>query len=64
MARLIGAAEYTDCSGLRPAQRVSWFWHEPIWWWGSSNAGALGNAVYPFIAISPWSTPAQSGSTC
>ena len=22
-----------------------------IWWWGSSNAGALGNAEYPFIAF-------------
>ena len=28
-----------------------------------SNAGALGNAEYPFIAIAPRSTLAQSGST-
>ena len=26
-----------------------------IWWWGSINAGALGNAEYSFIAIAPWS---------
>ena len=25
---------------------------------GSSNGGALGNAVYPFITIAPRSTPA------
>ena len=24
-----------------------------VWWWGSNNAGALGNAEYPFIAIVP-----------
>ena len=29
--------------------------HETIWWWGFSNAGALGNAEYPFIAIAPGS---------
>ena len=34
-----------------------------IWWWGSSDAGALGNADYPFIAIAPRSTLARSGST-
>ena len=33
-----------------------------IWWWGSSNAGALGNAEYPFIVITPRSTLAQGGS--
>ena len=22
-----------------------------IWWWGSSDAGALENVEYPFIAI-------------
>ena len=30
---------------------------------GSSNAGALGNAEYPFIAIAHRSTLIQSGST-
>ena len=25
-----------------PTQRVSCNWHETIWWWGSSNAGAVG----------------------
>ena len=31
-------------------------WHQTIRWWSSGNAGALGNAEYPFIAISPRST--------
>ena len=30
----------------------------------SSNAGALENAKYPFIAIAPNFTLPQSGSTC
>ena len=51
------------CRGVRPPPRVSWIWHYTIWWWGSSNAGALGNAEYPFIAIAPRSTLARSGST-
>ena len=37
IALLGGVVEYTDCI--------------TIWWWGSSIAGALGNAEYPFIAI-------------
>ena len=37
-------------------------WHEIIWWWGSSNAGAVGNAEYPFIAIAPRFTLTQRGS--
>ena len=32
---------------------------QEIWWWGSSNAGALGNAEYPFIVIAPVSTQAR-----
>ena len=32
-------------------------------WLGSSDAGALGNAEHPFIAIAPRSTLARSGST-
>ena len=52
------------CRGLRPLhQQVSWIWHETIWWWGSGNFRALGNAEYPFIAITPKSTLAQSGNT-
>ena len=27
-----------------------------VYWRDSSNAGALGNAEYPFMAIAPWST--------
>ena len=31
------------CRDVRLPQRVSWIWHETIWWWGSCNAWALGN---------------------
>ena len=51
------------CQGIRPPKRVSCIWHEKIWWRGSSNAGALGNAEYPFIAIAPRSTLARIYST-
>ena len=34
-----------------------------VWWWGPSNARALGNTEHPFIAIAPRSTLAQRGST-
>ena len=27
-----------------------------IWWWGSNNAGVMGNAEYPFTVIAPRST--------
>ena len=37
-------------------QRVSLIWHKTIWWWLSMNAGALGNAKCPFIAIALRST--------
>ena len=40
-----------------------WLLCNTIWWWGSSNAGALGNVEYPFIGIAPRSTLTQSGST-
>ena len=39
--------------GKTPPQWVSSIWHSIIWWWGSSNAGALGNAEHPFISITP-----------
>ena len=40
------------CRGVRlPPPWVSSIWHKSIWWWGSSNAGALGNAEYLFIAF-------------
>ena len=51
------------CRGVRLPQQVSWIWHYTIWWWGSTNAGVLGNAEYLFIAIAPRSTMAWSGST-
>ena len=64
MAQLAGALEYTDCistegwdsSNECPNMTL-------IWWWGSSNARALRNAEYPFIAIAPRYTLARSGST-
>ena len=34
--------------------------HYTIWWWSSNNAWDLGNAEYPFIAITPRSTLAPS----
>ena len=34
-----------------------------IWWWSSSNPGALGNAEYPFIAITPKSILARVVAT-
>ena len=39
-----------------PQQWVSGYDTLAIWWWGSSNARALGNAEHPFIAIAPGST--------
>ena len=33
------------------------------WWWGSSNAGALGNVEYSFIVIALMSTLARRNST-
>ena len=43
--------------------RLSWIWHETIYWWRSSDAGALGNAEYPFVTIALGSTLTWSGST-
>ena len=48
--------------GVNALQRVFCIRHETICWWGSSNVGDLGNVEYPFIAIAPRSTLAQSGS--
>ena len=39
---------------VRPLpQWASWIWYKAIWWWGSSNLRALGNAEYSFIEIAP-----------
>ena len=62
----LGAVEYTDCISAEvydSPQQVSWIWFETIWWWGFSNAGALGNVEYAFITIAPKFTLAWSGST-
>ena len=37
------------CRGVRPHQHVSRIWHKKIWWWGSSNAGALGIRITPSV---------------
>ena len=52
-----------SCRGTRFPQRVSWIWHLTVWWWGSCDGGALGNAEYSFIAIAPRSTLPRSSST-
>ena len=57
-----GAAEYINCI-FCIWMSVQVIWLRTIWWLPSSNAGALGNAEYPFIAIAPRSTLAQNGST-
>ena len=50
------------CRKVRSPLWVSCIRHWTIWWRGSSP-GALRN-VYPFIAITVWSTPTWSDSTC
>ena len=51
------------CNGIRLLLWVFCIWHQTIWWWCSSNSGALRNEEYPFIAIAPRSTLSRSGST-
>ena len=46
-----------------PPQWVPKIWHKTIWSWCPSNAGALGNAEYLFIAVAPWYTLSRSSST-
>ena len=54
-----GAAEYTSLQ----ENKTPWLWHQRISLWASSNTGAFGDVEYPFIAITPRSTLAQSRST-
>ena len=47
------------CIGVRPQPPTSIMIYDTIkiWWWGSNNAGDLGNAEYPFVPSlpgSPW----------
>ena len=58
---LSGAVECSDCASVEGW--VSWMWHWTVWWWGSSDAGALGGAECPFIAVAPRSVLARSGGT-
>ena len=56
-AQSAGAVEYTDCifaKGLDPSTNECPRYNiKPIWWWGFSNAGALGNAEYPSLPSLP-----------
>ena len=65
--KFISCAHQTtiDCTSAEgyPPRWVSWVWHWTIWWWGSSDAGALGNVEHSFIAIAPRLTLARYGST-
>ena len=63
-AQSAGAIEYTTPlqRGKTPPNEYPDIWHYRIWWWGSSNAGALGNAKYSFIVIAPRSYLARSCS--
>ena len=51
------------CRRVSHLCQVSWIWRLTICWWSSSSAGALRNAEYLFITITPRSTLAQSDST-
>ena len=42
--------------------RASMIWNYTIWWWCFSNTGALGNAEFPFIAITLRPTLTLSGN--
>ena len=49
--------KYTDCISTEGQELLI---NVLIWWWGSSNARALGNAEYTFIAIVSRSIQARS----
>ena len=53
---------YLCRGGKNPHNKCLWYDTKQIWWWGSSNAGALGNVEYPFIVIAPRHTMARCGS--
>ena len=67
VSRSAETVEYTDCTSAEgystPRNECPGYETKQSYWWGSSNAGALGNAEHSFIALTPRSTPAQSGST-
>ena len=60
IAQLAGAVEYSDCTA---AEGYPMSVLDMKLWWSSGNAGDLGNAEHPFIAIAPRSTLARRGST-
>ena len=56
--------EYTDCISVEGQDFPDeWIWYLTIWWWNFSNAWALGNVDYPYIASVPRSTLTCSGRT-
>ena len=61
VAQSAGAVEYTDCFSAGVGL-ISPFNECPRYDTKQSDAGALGNAVYFFIAIAPRSTLAWSGN--
>ena len=62
-AQPTGAVEYTDCFStkrLDPHPNEFPRYDSTIWWWGPSNAGAVGNVEYSYIDITTRSSLAQS----
>ena len=56
---MAGSVKYSNSISAQ-ANECPDIWHKTIWWWGSSNAGPLGNTKYPFITIASWSTLPRS----
>ena len=54
-AQSAGDVEYTTASQQRDKTPLTYvqYMAQKNWWGGSSNAGALENAEYPFISIGP-----------
>ena len=66
MEQSAGTAEYTDwfCAEVEDSpNECSGYDTKKIWWWGSSNAGNLGNAKHPFFSFIPKSTLIRCGNT-
>ena len=60
VTQLARVVEYTDWAlerGKTPPNEYD------IWWWSSSDTGALGNVEHTLITIAPRSTLCQIGST-
>ena len=53
--RIVGFITFWRVLALNEMQTAFYrIWTQvAIWWWGSSDARALGNVEHPFIAIAP-----------